>query len=454
MTGGVKNGTREIHPGDCFCAYCRNDKEFVAPPHLIDKILKGEVVLFAGAGISTENKAHCKSTFYEEIQADLKITDRPTFPELMTKFCALPDGRIKLLEKIKHRFDYFKSFDDFYHQMTRFHRAISPLYMITDVITTNWDDFFERECNLDSFVYDGDMAFWDASNRRIMKIHGSITNFGSIVATSEDYQQSYKRLNDGPLGGQLKSLIARKTIIYVGYSLSDENYLRLLRNIAKMMNGNIRQSYFIAPSIDEKGLKSAPIPLVPIETDGGYFFEEVRKLLADRCEMTKDSAFFNCDLLLDEAADKHNKTADKFIKTQHPILIFVLSYQDGLIHALQRIHRMRKSGEYYSMNGIRARVRVYEHKIREYLGKGDFWNAAYAQGYQAGLLYLLLKSEDANCPTPPLIDAPFEFEAASLAAVLRAPKERLPRKAAVQARKILLRHPKAAQLIPDHTPYL
>ena len=179
------------HPEDCVCALCRNDKEFAFPEHLLDKIASGEVVLFVGAGISTENKKHCQSTLYEEIHADLKSPGNLSFPELMDAYCAQPDGRIKLLEKIKHRFDYFLSFDDFIRPMTRFHRAISPLYMIKDVITTNWDDFFERECRFDAFVYDSDLAFWDAAKRRLMKIHGSITNFGSIVATTSDYNQSF-----------------------------------------------------------------------------------------------------------------------------------------------------------------------------------------------------------------------------------------------------------------------
>src|SRR5687768_16458182 len=100
----------------------------------------------------------------------------------MTKFCELPDRRIKLLEQIKNRFDYFLSFDNFYNRMSRFHRAIAPLFMIADVVTTNWDDFVELECEFDPFVYDSGLAFWDAARRRVMKIHGSITNFGSLVA--------------------------------------------------------------------------------------------------------------------------------------------------------------------------------------------------------------------------------------------------------------------------------
>ncbi|MEH2508429.1 NAD-dependent SIR2 family protein deacetylase [Bradyrhizobium sp. AZCC 1578] len=204
-----------IHLQDCVCAHCRDRKPFSIPPHLLDAIANGEVVIFAGAGISTENRTYSRTTFYEEIRSELKLTEHISFPRLMDALCAQPDGRLRLLKKIKKRFDYFISFDEFYQAMTRVHRAISPLHTIADVITTNWDDFFERACGFDAFVYDSDLAFWDASRRRVMKIHGSITNFGSIVATTSDYRQSYKRLNNGPLGAHLKSLIARKTVVYV-----------------------------------------------------------------------------------------------------------------------------------------------------------------------------------------------------------------------------------------------
>lgn len=202
---------------NCKCPFCGNIKSFTTPEHLLEKIKNREVVIFAGAGISTENKLHCQHTFYEQIQSELETNKNQTFPQLMSEYCALPDGRLRLLQKIKDRFEYFISFDDFYRPMTRFHKAVSALFMIEDIITTNWDDFFERECSIDAFVHDGDVAFWRASPRRLMKIYGSITNLGSIVATEEDYQKSFKRLNDGPLGAQLKSLIATKTIIYVGY---------------------------------------------------------------------------------------------------------------------------------------------------------------------------------------------------------------------------------------------
>jgi NAD-dependent SIR2 family protein deacetylase len=419
---------------------------------LLEKIEKGEVAIFAGAGISTENKLHCQHTFYEQIQSELKTTNNPTFPQLMTEYCALPDGRLKLLQKIKERFEYFTSFDDFYRPMTRFHKAVSALFMIEDIITTNWDDFFERECSIDAFVYDSDIAFWSASSRRLMKIHGSISNLGSIVATEDDYQKSYKRLNDGPLGAQLKTLIATKTIIYVGYSLSDSNYLRLLRNISKMMSGNIRQSYFVAPSIDRNKLNSAPIPLVAIEADGADFFDQIRQHFMDAGEIIREEAFGYCHLLLDRAATRHNTTANAFLKTRHPLLILALGYQDGLIHALQRIIRLRKKGDYHSAEGIQSRIGGYEVRQHELISKGDYWNAAYAMGYQAGLLFLLIKNENPDGPNPPLVDLPLDLGVRTVAEITRFSKKRIPRDMAKQLARI--EKQSAPDLIPDHTPYL
>ena len=41
---------------NCECAICSNNKPFDMPKEIIDAVVKEELVLFCGAGVSTEKK--------------------------------------------------------------------------------------------------------------------------------------------------------------------------------------------------------------------------------------------------------------------------------------------------------------------------------------------------------------------------------------------------------------
>lgn len=439
----------------CECAFCSNRLPFSFPEHLVNELLAGNIVLFSGAGISTENKSYAQHTFYEQVAHELGCGNSKSFPELMEEYCRQPNGRIRLVTAIKDRFDYFCSFDDFYRDMTQFHRALSPLYMIREIVTTNWDDFFEKECGFDSFVGESDMAFWAAAKRRLMKIHGSIRNLGSLVATVTDYDTSTRRLNDGPMGAQLKVLLTQKTFIYTGYSLSDSTFLNLAEQIAAMMSPNLRQSYFVSPFIDHDKIKSFPIPLAPIQTDGSFFFEQLRIHVQERAAIVSEDAFDACDELLNDACDAHIRAADMFIKTKHPLLVFAMSYQDGLIHGLKRVKRLRSTGEYHSRAAVARKIAGYEQRAGEFRRKRDYWNSSYADGYSDALLMLLIFSDDLRGAKPPLYGHHKDVQFASLSALLRFPKTRVSAAYKAQAERIIARvGGRSGDLIPDHTPYL
>jgi hypothetical protein len=115
---------------------------------------------------------------------------------------------------------------------------------------------------------------------------------------------------------------------------------------------------------------------------------------------------------------------------------------------------MRKTGEYHSVHAVHARMHGYDRTIYDLDKRKDFWNAAYAFGYQSGLMFLLLKSKNEKAPKPPFFLAPLEVELKSLAAVLKFPKDKIPKAVATQAKRMLRTLPKGAELVPDHTPFL
>jgi hypothetical protein len=92
---------KRVHPQDCVCAICSKRKPFVVPEHLLSVLASGEVVLFVGAGISTENRTYCQSTFFEEVRAELKITEDLSFPELMSKYCESPTDEFTFSRRLR-----------------------------------------------------------------------------------------------------------------------------------------------------------------------------------------------------------------------------------------------------------------------------------------------------------------------------------------------------------------
>ena len=91
------------------CMFCRNFHEFELPDSLIGELLSDKVVLFAGAGISTEDRNVFPYTFYEDIRRELKVPDAESlsFSDLMTRYCAQPNGRANLLRKIRERLEIY-----------------------------------------------------------------------------------------------------------------------------------------------------------------------------------------------------------------------------------------------------------------------------------------------------------------------------------------------------------
>ena len=169
---------------DAECQICKNKIPFKIPKEIIEAIEKEDLVIFAGSGVSSENKMVFPWSFYEEIHSELELkhNNKPSFSKLMSRYCEQKNGKRKLLNKIKERLDYINNFPELYSRASEFHKEISTIYKIKEIITTNWDDFFERECGSNPIVIPEDFIFWQNPGRKVLKIHGSINNYGSPIS--------------------------------------------------------------------------------------------------------------------------------------------------------------------------------------------------------------------------------------------------------------------------------
>lgn len=103
---------------------------------------------------------------------------------------------------------------------------------VDGIITTNWDLFIEQLFP-DYKIYIGQEQLLFSNPQEIgeiYKIHGCSTNPSSIVLTREDYDEFNNK--NAYLAAKLITLFVEHPIIFIGYSISDENISSLLRAIS------------------------------------------------------------------------------------------------------------------------------------------------------------------------------------------------------------------------------
>jgi NAD-dependent SIR2 family protein deacetylase len=384
---------------ECVCEICRNNRDFTLTEQLLDAFRAGEVVIFAGAGVSTEGRGVLPFTFYDEIAQEMDIEPEKglDFAALMSKYCSKLNGRQDMLLRIKKRFDYIASFDELHRNATRFHQELSTLHHVQDIVTTNWDSFFEEKCNATPYVSAEDFALWRFPGRKVFKIHGSINSLGSIIATSEDYERCYNALSKGLMGSQLKMLLATKTIVYVGYSLSDSDFQQIHSILTEEMRGMRPHSYIV--TLDESaGQKFSTLNMTPIVTAGDHFLRRVKEHLIKEGSLISDAAFDGLFGIYGKVQKAHKQVCDLSL-ARFPIALLTATYQDGLIHGLERLMSRKFTGELSCPDHIPNQAAVYQDIRKLKARNRALSDVSYIDGYVNGLM-LLLAPEAARSSLP------------------------------------------------------
>jgi hypothetical protein len=258
----------------------------------------------------------------------------------MSRFVAAR-GRPALLETVKERLDYVKSFPNIDGQASVFHRALAPLFPISEIVTTNWDEYFERFTGAQPFVTDEDWALSRTSLRKVFKLHGSIASPGSLIATSEDYARCYRELGRGLLGARLKELLATKTIVFAGYSLRDDDFARVYKLIASRMGELLPRSYLV--TIDKDEPPSVARGMHVIGTSGTHFLSELARQIPTE-EFVPESRFQAIPMMRAIVHELHHELLDASEMTSDPALLMCASYQGRPDRCFRSHHRQRAQG--------------------------------------------------------------------------------------------------------------
>lgn len=171
------------------------------------------------------------------------------------------------------------------------HRALSQIPHFHNVFTTNYDTLLEdsydkKDCQV--IRKDDDCAYIDnAKPVKIFKIHGDFVNQDFVIITTEDYNAFFKKNPNPLLWNLVKQEFLTKHILFIGYSLADDNIIKIIKNIAVTINRNQKDMFLIAPGINKR--RQGQLKKMKVHYFDAYatdFFAELTKEL--KANIAKD----------------------------------------------------------------------------------------------------------------------------------------------------------------------
>lgn len=106
------------------------------------------------------------------------------------------------------------------------------------LITTNYDSLLESNIfNIDSddiYIHNDDLFSSETKNKKLYKIHGSISNPESIIITKADYDQFFEKSKY--IYSKLLTIFVESPIVFLGYSVSDRNIKDILSTLTATLS--------------------------------------------------------------------------------------------------------------------------------------------------------------------------------------------------------------------------
>jgi hypothetical protein len=263
-----------------------NSRAFVE--EMADLLSKHKLVPFFGAGISRQHLGLAAAELAREMAEEIGYP-----PETQLADVADAYGEVRGNAAFVDFLDRKLVVRELDERKAPSHRLLVSL-MQSLLYTTNQDNLFELVARKYGRKYRPVVTVEDLSESvpgepLLIKFHGDTSVPDSLVFGTKSYQ-ARMATQDHPLDIKLRSDLLGKRLMFLGYSLSDENVAKLFATVKRAFNGTLPHSYLVAFDDDPALLKTAveyqvkvivPPRLFPEATDNAEAFERFLQLLCD-----------------------------------------------------------------------------------------------------------------------------------------------------------------------------
>lgn len=226
-------------------------------PILADKLKQGNVVAFLGAGASRTYVDDRSGKTYPGLPSASEIVqslskDKPYINESMS----FPQAMF-MVKHVEGRNEVGRILENYVDAPT-----LNPLpvhQLLADMsfsafITTNYDRLLEKALEKQkkkflSIIEEADVSRWRNSHLPVIKIHGCISRPTTMIASDDEYRQI--SFSKPIISALLTALLANKTVLFLGFSLADDDFRSLYQELKVLLGDNMPTSYAIVRSCND-----------------------------------------------------------------------------------------------------------------------------------------------------------------------------------------------------------
>lgn len=234
------------------------------PSFLESQLINGSLILFLGSGASreaTDKNGNKPPLGYElGIQISEKFLGGKFRDRVLTQIAEYAINESNLVQVQSFIKDIFEQFSP-----SKAHKGLTELKW-KGIVTTNYDRLIEIAYEENQNAFQKPVPFIDIYDKiedkikseqdiKLLKLHGCISRISNpqcpLILTTDQYIDYMKERRN--LFLQLESWAMEGSILFIGYSLADQNFRVLLKQLDENLEKDSRPRYFaIMPNFEEE----------------------------------------------------------------------------------------------------------------------------------------------------------------------------------------------------------
>lgn len=218
---------------------------------LANQLRNGNIIAFLGAGISRSYKDELTGKIYRGIPTAKEIVDDLANKKSYINTNMTFDQALFMIKVKEGRNEVERILEEFIDvpPLTPLpaHRLLVDM-SFSAFVTTNYDEMLEKALENEkkkfcTIIDDSDVCRWKGTQLPYIKLHGCITRPTSMIAAEDEYRPI--SVSKPIISSLLKTLLANKVVLFLGFSLKDNDFKELFQELKLSLKDHMPKSYAI-----------------------------------------------------------------------------------------------------------------------------------------------------------------------------------------------------------------